>query len=121
MFDRDTCFSLLGKSSTTIRPGVVQCHVQFEPPVGKITRIVLVSNDVVRAVHLPAFNFDRQALPGVTNIFDFTPVKTGAFASKWVRYRGLYHFEIFFTVRVVSPGTFHAWMSSAEPALGAAA
>jgi hypothetical protein len=52
MFDRDTCFSLLGKSSTMIRPGVVQCHVQFEPPVGKITRIVLVSNDVVLTVYL---------------------------------------------------------------------
>ena len=86
-----------------------------------MTRLVLVSNDVVLTVYLPVFNFGRQALPGVRNHFDFTPVKTGAFVGKCVMYCGLYLSEMLFSVRVVKPGAFHAWVSSAESALGAAA
>lgn len=48
-------------------------------------------------------------------------MKTGAFVGKCVMYCGLYLSEMLFSVRVVKPGAFHAWVSSAESALGAAA
>ena len=54
-------------------------YPRFELPLGETTQISLVSNDVVHTFYVPAFNFGRQALPGVDNEFDFTPVKTGVY------------------------------------------
>ena len=54
-------------------------YPRFVLPLGETTQITLVSNDVVHTFYVPAFNFGRQALPGVTNEFDFTPVSKGLF------------------------------------------
>ena len=70
------------------------------------------SADVVHGFYIPAFNFSRYALPGVTNNFDFTPVRTGVFAGHCAQYCGLYHAEMLFSVRVVKPGAFQAWLSA---------
>ena len=95
-------------------------YPQFVLPLGETTQIVLVSADVVHGFYIPAFNFSRYALPGVTNNFDFTPVRTGVFAGHCAQYCGLYHAEMLFSVRVVKPGAFQAWLSS-ESAAGLAA
>ncbi len=97
-------------------------YPQFVLPVGETTRIVLVSADVVHTFYIPAFNFGRYALPGVTNRFDFTPVRTGVFAGHCAQYCGLYHSEMLFSVRVASPRAFQQWLAAraAVPA-GAAA
>jgi len=87
-------------------------YPQFELPLGETTRIVLKSVDVVHTFYIPAFNFGRYALPGVTNRFDFTPVRTGVFAGHCAQYCGLYHSEMLFSVRVVTPGVFRAWLNS---------
>ena len=95
-------------------------YPQFVLPLGETTQVVLESADVVHGFYVPAFNFSRYALPGVTNNFDFTPVRTGVFAGHCAQYCGLYHAEMLFSVRVVKPGAFHAWLS-AQSASGAAA
>jgi cytochrome c oxidase subunit 2 len=79
-----------------------------------------VSADVVHTFYVPAFNFGRQALPGVTNHFDFTPVKTGVFAGHCATYCGLYHSEMLFSVAVVSPNAFGSWLK-AQSSSGASA
>ena len=94
-------------------------YPQFVLPLGETTQIVLESADVVHGFYIPAFNFSRYALPGVTNNFDFTPVHTGVFAGHCAQYCGLYHAEMLFSVRVVRPGAFQAWLST-QPASGAA-
>ena len=73
-------------------------------------RIVLVSTDVVHTFYIPAFNFGRYALPGVTNNFDFTPVKLGVYPGHCAQYCGLYHSEMLFSVAVVSPSAFQTWL-----------
>ena len=78
-------------------------YPQFELPLHQTTHIVLVSNDVVHTFYIPAFNFGRYALPGVTNNFDFTPVRLGVFPGHCAQYCGLYHSEMLFSVRVVQP------------------
>lgn len=87
-------------------------YPRFELPLGETTQISLVSNDVVHTFYVPAFNFGRQALPGVTNMFDFTPVKTGVFVGHCATYCGLYHSEMLFSVAVVSPSAFHSWLET---------
>lgn len=87
-------------------------YPRFELPVGETTHIVLVSNDVVHTFYIPAFNFGRYALPGVTNNFDFTPVKLGAYPGHCAQYCGLYHSEMLFSVAVVSPSAFRTWLNA---------
>ena len=95
-------------------------YPQFELPLGETTRIILVSNDVVHTFYIPAFNFGRYALPGVTNNFDFTPVQLGVYGGHCAQYCGLYHSEMLFSVRVVAPSAFQAWLKT-QSASGASA
>lgn len=95
-------------------------YPRFELPVGETTQISLVSDDVVHTFYIPAFNFGRQALPGVTNVFDFTPVHTGLYAGHCATYCGLYHSEMLFSVSVVSPARFRSWLGAEETAQAAA-
>ena len=94
-------------------------YPRFVLPLGETTQITLVSNDVVHTFYVPAFNFGRQALPGVTNEFDFTPVSKGLFVGHCATYCGLYHSEMLFSVAVVSPGAFHTWLHAESASLAA--
>lgn len=84
---------------------------QLVLPAHETTRITLVSNDVVHGFYVPAFNFSRFAQPGVTNVFDFTPTKTGVFRAQCTQYCGLYHSEMRFTVRVLAPNSYQNWLT----------
>jgi cytochrome c oxidase subunit II len=50
-------------------------------------------------------------LPGVTNLFDFTPTAAGVFRGQCTQYCGLYHSEMLFNVRVTSSQTFTTWLA----------
>lgn len=86
----------------------------LELPKGETTTIKLVSNDVVHGFYIPAFNFSRYALPGVTNYFDFTPTTNGYFQGRCSQLCGLYHAEMLFNVRVVGASTFNSWLSAQQ-------
>jgi cytochrome c oxidase subunit 2 len=85
---------------------------QMVVPVGETVQITLVSDDVIHGFYLRDFNFSRYAQPGVTNIFDLNLVKTGTFNGQCTQFCGLYHSEMLFTVRSVTPSQFEAWASS---------
>ncbi len=97
---------------TVIPKGSV--YPTLELPEGETTTIKLVSTDVVHGFYIPAFNFSRYALPGVTNYFDFTPTKTGQYPGKCSQFCGLYHAEMLFNVNVVSPSQFSSWLTSQQ-------
>ena len=86
----------------------------LELPEGETTTIKLVSNDVVHGFYIPAFNFSRYALPGVTNYFDFTPTRTGSYVGRCSQLCGLYHAEMLFHVRVVRSAEFNNWLTSQQ-------
>jgi cytochrome c oxidase subunit 2 len=85
---------------------------QMVVPVGETVQITLVSDDVIHGFYLRDFNFSRYAQPGVTNIFDLNLVKTGTFNGQCTQFCGLYHSEMLFTVKSVSPSQFETWASS---------
>jgi cytochrome c oxidase subunit 2 len=70
-----------------------------------------VSNDVIHGFYVPTFNFSRYAQPGVTNLFDLTPNKTGDFRGQCTQLCGLYHAEMFFHVTTLPPAQFEAWLA----------
>lgn len=83
-------------------------------PAGETTRITLVSADVVHGFYVPAFNFSRYALPGVTNVFDFTVKHPGIYRAQCTQFCGLYHALMFFHVVALPPAQFRAWLRSEQ-------
>lgn len=105
---------------TTTEPGIAsQAQVPSSPiypqlvlPEGETTQINLYGNDVAHSMWVPAFNFSRMALPGHPNTFDFTPVELGVFDGRCNQYCGLYHSEMLFSVKVVTPQQFTQWLAA---------
>jgi cytochrome c oxidase subunit 2 len=84
---------------------------QMVLPVGETVQITLVSNDVIHGFYVRDFNFSRYALPGVVNTFDLNVVHTGTFPGQCTQICGLYHSEMLFSVRAVTPTAFQSWVS----------
>jgi cytochrome c oxidase subunit 2 len=89
-------------------------YPQLVMPEGATTKIILKSDDVIHDFYVHAFNFDRFALPGVTNVFEFTPNETGVYPAQCSEYCGLYHSEMLFSVAVVTQTQYHQWLTYQE-------
>ena len=85
---------------------------QMVLPVGETVQILLVSNDVIHGFYVRDFNFSRYALPGVQNRFDLNIIKPGLFPGQCTQICGLYHSEMLFTVKGVTPSDFATWTTS---------
>jgi cytochrome c oxidase subunit 2 len=85
---------------------------QMVVPVGQTVQITLVSDDVIHGFYLRDFNFSRYALPGVVNHFDFNVLHAGTYNGQCTQICGLYHSEMLFSVRSVSPAAFHLWAAA---------
>jgi cytochrome c oxidase subunit 2 len=79
-------------------------------PVGETVQILLVSNDVIHGFYVHDFNFSRYALPGVRNYFDLDVLRAGTYNGQCTQICGLYHSEMLFTVKAVSPSDFKQWI-----------
>jgi cytochrome c oxidase subunit 2 len=82
---------------------------QMVVPTGQTVQITLVSDDVIHGFYVRDFNFSRYALPGVTNHFDLDVLNNGTYNGQCTQICGLYHSEMLFSVRSVSPAAFHVW------------
>jgi cytochrome c oxidase subunit 2 len=85
-------------------------YPQLVLPEGRTTKIILHSDDVVHDFYVHAFDFDRFAQPGVTNVFEITPTTTGVYPAQCSEYCGLYHSEMLFSVRVIPYKQYESWL-----------
>lgn len=92
-------------------------YPQLVLPDNETTRFFLRSNDVIHGFFVHAFNFSRYAQPGVVNQFEIEPTSVGVFPAQCTQYCGLYHSEMLFSVKVVTPGQFQAWINQQEQKL----
>ncbi|HET6274620.1 MAG TPA: cytochrome c oxidase subunit II [Candidatus Cybelea sp.] len=81
-------------------------------PVGRPSEIELRSDDVTHSFWVPAFLFKRDAIPGMTNVFDITPTRTGSFLSRCAQFCGLDHALMTFVVRVVPAAGYQRYLAS---------
>jgi len=81
-------------------------------PLGETTRFNVHSVDVDHAFWVPDFLFKRDAIPGLENVFDWTPNKLGTFRGECGEFCGLDHAVMAFTVRVVAPNDFERWIAT---------
>jgi len=90
---------------------------QMVVPVGQTVQVLLVSDDVIHGFYVRDFNFSRYALPGVQNRFDLDVLHTGTYNGQCTQICGLYHSEMLFSVRAVTPAAFRLW-AAAQVAAG---
>jgi cytochrome c oxidase subunit 2 len=99
---------------TTASEGDVPADLYL--PMGKTVEFTLSATDVVHGFFVPAFLFQRNAVPGSPTRFDITPTRIGTYDGKCATFCGLYHDDMLFTVHVVSPSDFDAWLAQHQPA-----
>lgn len=80
-------------------------------PLGETVRIELTSNDVIHAFWVAGFLYKRDAIPGRVNVFDVTPTRLGTYHGVCSEFCGIHHAYMTFTVKVVRPDDFRAWLA----------
>lgn len=82
----------------------------FALPLDRTSEIRLTSSDVIHAFWIPAFLYKRDAIPGTVNRLDVHPTRSGTFPGKCAEFCGLQHAKMTFTVRVLAPAAYAAWL-----------
>jgi cytochrome c oxidase subunit 2 len=88
----------------------------LEIPTGETVQFDLASQDVVHAFWVPEFLFKRDVIPGHPNHFTITATKTGTYTGHCSELCGLYHSKMLFTLKVVTPQQFRAYMAQQQAA-----
>ncbi len=86
----------------------------LEIPTGETVQFNLTSIDVIHAFWIVPFEFKRDVVPGFANHFAVTATKTGTFIGRCTELCGVYHSRMLFTVKIVSPAQFKAWVHSQQ-------
>jgi len=95
--------------------GTADKHPELVVPMGKVIQVTLVSQDVNHGFYIPQFLFQRDAVPGHVNVFQFTPNKLGTFSGQCSAFCGLMHHAMVFSVRVVTPEEYATWLIDNKP------
>jgi cytochrome c oxidase subunit 2 len=98
--------SAFAESGTPERPPTLYL------PLGRATQIDLRSADVTHSFWVPAFLFKRDAIPGMTNVFDLQPTRLGDFPGRCAQFCGLDHAHMTFVVRVIPPAAYDRLLAS---------
>jgi len=85
---------------------------EFVLPVDATTRLNVASVDVDHSFWVPGFLFKRDAIPGLQNVFDWTPTKVGTYRGECGEFCGLNHAVMSFTVKIVTQREFDSWVRS---------
>ena len=85
-------------------------------PLGEKVLFTLTSSDVDHAFWIPDYMIQMQALPGVSNHFEFAAQKLGTFRGFCNILCGRSHSQMRFTVKVVTPDQYKAYINSLKVA-----
>jgi cytochrome c oxidase subunit II len=86
-------------------------------PIDRLTRIELVSDDVIHSLWLPPLAGKQDLIPGRRTALEVTPQQTGRFRGQCAEFCGLQHSRMALDAFVETPEEFQAWRGrSLEPA-----
>ena len=80
-------------------------------PVDKPAHLRLISADVNHSFWVPDFLSKRDLIPGVRNEIQVNPNKQGSYVGRCAEFCGLDHWQMNFSVRVVSEADYQAWLT----------
>ena len=93
----------------------------LEIPVGESVKFNLTSPDVIHAFWVPEFLFKRDVIPGHPNHFSITADQTGTYTGHCSELCGVYHSRMLFTLKIVTPSQFQAWIAQQKALQGSTA
>lgn len=85
-------------------------------PLGEKVLFTITSSDVDHGFWIPAYMIQMQALPHVTNHLEFSAEKLGTFPGRCNILCGRDHSQMLFTVKVVTPAQYTAYINSLKVA-----
>jgi cytochrome c oxidase subunit 2 len=86
-------------------------------PLGRTTRVTLVTADVIHSFWIPTVAQKLDLIPGMSNVLDLTPVRSGWFRGQCAEFCGVQHAHMGFDVKVEPPAAFDRWLArQASPA-----
>jgi cytochrome c oxidase subunit 2 len=88
----------------------------LELPLGEKVLFTITSSDVDHGFWIPAFLIQMEALPHVQNHLEFAAEKLGTFPGRCNILCGRNHSEMLFTVKVVTPEQYTAYIQSLKAA-----
>ena len=83
-------------------------------PVDATARLTLLSPDVVHSFWVPQFLVKRDLIPNQPNRIDVTPDRVGSYGGVCAEFCGLQHTNMTFTVDVVEPQQFQAFVAEQQ-------
>ncbi len=81
-------------------------------PLGRMTRIDLLSGDVIHSLWIPALNGKEDLIPGRSTQLALTPRAIGHYRGECAEFCGLQHAHMLLPVTVESPAAFAAWLDA---------
>ncbi|MDJ0388097.1 cytochrome c oxidase subunit II [Roseomonas sp. E05] len=95
----------------------VESANEIRLPVGQRVELRLSSPDVIHSFWVPALAGKMDVIPGRTNRLVLEPTRTGRFRGACAEFCGASHALMAFTVEVMEPEAFAAWLAhEASPA-----
>ena len=88
-------------------------------PTGRNIQFNLISNDVIHSFYIPNALYKLDVVPGQKNRFDATFTKTGTYPGRCAELCGLAHAAMLFTVKVVTPDEYDAWLKDQKASAAA--
>jgi cytochrome c oxidase subunit 2 len=85
-------------------------------PTGEAIRFRLISDDVIHAFWIPQLRYKHDLTPGSVQTSTLTFSKPGLFGGQCAEFCGLFHTDMVFRVRAVSPPEFESWARSLQGA-----
>ncbi|MDQ6650117.1 MAG: cytochrome c oxidase subunit II [Actinomycetota bacterium] len=112
-------FNYLDKGvQITGRPGT---PAQLVIPSNRKIRFIESSPDVNHSFFVPSFLFKRDVIPGRQNQFEITVEKEGTYVGRCAEFCGVDHDRMNFSVRVVSPQEYDAFLAKSAAGSASAA
>ena len=105
-------------------PGTTVTGTPAQPPTlympqGEKVRFKITASDVVHGFWVPAFMMQIQNIPGVENQVEFTANELGTYPGRCNILCGRQHSQMLFTVKVVTPAEYQAYIDTLKAGAGA--
>jgi cytochrome c oxidase subunit II len=87
-------------------------HEQLVVPAGEPVAYRLISLDVIHEFWVPELKYKHDLIPGAAPVEILTFAHTGDFQGHCGELCGIYHTRMVFSVRVLTPARFKAWLAA---------
>jgi cytochrome c oxidase subunit 2 len=95
-------------------PGGQRAINELHVPVGEPIKLVMISQDVIHSLFLPALRIKQDVVPGRYTTLHFTADRTGVYPLRCADYCGTEHSAMGGRLVVLTPAEYQRWLERAD-------